>query len=82
MVHCQSTWLTWGAAPPVPETAGAMHDTVIRGGLVVDGSGGEPVLADIAIDGDTITAVGTVSGTGAWRSLSLGRTATAAPPPT
>ena len=36
-----------------------MHDLVIRGGLVIDGSGAEPVRADIAIDHDRIAAVGT-----------------------
>jgi N-acyl-D-aspartate/D-glutamate deacylase len=34
------------------------HDVVVRGGLVVDGSGGEPFEADVAVDGDRITAVG------------------------
>ena len=32
-----------------------MHDMVIRGGKVYDGTGAEPVVADIAIDGDRIT---------------------------
>jgi N-acyl-D-aspartate/D-glutamate deacylase len=36
----------------------AMHDLVIRGGTIVDGTGGEEFVADIAIDGDTITAIG------------------------
>ena len=34
-----------------------MHDFVIRNGLVVDGTGGEPFGADIAIDVDTIVEV-------------------------
>ena len=34
-----------------------MHDLVIRGGLVVDGTGAEPRAADVAIDADTVTAV-------------------------
>jgi N-acyl-D-aspartate/D-glutamate deacylase len=34
------------------------HDLVITGGTVVDGTGGPPRLADVAVDGDTITAVG------------------------
>src|SRR6476661_2418032 len=34
-----------------------MHDVVIRGGTVVDGTGAPPVAADIAIDGERITAV-------------------------
>jgi N-acyl-D-amino-acid deacylase len=41
-----------------------MHDLVVRGGLVVDGTGAPPFAADIAIDGGLITAVGTISGTG------------------
>ncbi len=36
------------------------HEVVIRGGQVVDGLGGEPTPADVAIDGDRITAVGPV----------------------
>jgi len=39
-----------------------MHDLVIRNGLVVDGTGSEPYVADIAIDGNEIVAVGEVSG--------------------
>ena len=33
-------------------------DVVIRGGLVVDGSGKEPFLADVALSGGIITAIG------------------------
>jgi N-acyl-D-aspartate/D-glutamate deacylase len=40
------------------------HDLVIRNGQVVDGTGAEPVAADLAIDGDRITAVGPVDGSG------------------
>src|SRR5437870_1509871 len=42
----------------------ADHDLVIRGGLVVDGTGTAPRRADVAIDGDRITTVGTVAGRG------------------
>ena len=35
-----------------------MHDLVIRNGKIVDGSGNEPFIADVAIDGDRITAIG------------------------
>ena len=38
------------------------HDLVIRNGQVVDGTGAEPINADVAIDGDRITAVGDVDG--------------------
>ena len=37
-------------------------DVVIRGGTLYDGSGVEPVVADLAIDGDRIAAVGDLSG--------------------
>jgi N-acyl-D-aspartate/D-glutamate deacylase len=42
--------MTWEAAP-VP------HDLVIRGGTVVDGTGGPPRLADVAVDGGVITSI-------------------------
>jgi N-acyl-D-aspartate/D-glutamate deacylase len=41
-----------------------MHDLVIRAGSVVDGSGAAPRTADVAVDGDSITQVGRVSGNG------------------
>src|SRR5438046_5355476 len=34
-----------------------MHDVVIRNGTVYDGEGGMPYAADVAIDGDRISAV-------------------------
>ena len=40
-------------------------DLVIRGGLVVDGSGGEPFEADIAVAGGKIAALGRLDGKGA-----------------
>jgi N-acyl-D-aspartate/D-glutamate deacylase len=43
-------------------------DVVVRGGLVVDGSGGEPFEADVAIAGGRIAAVGRVAG-GARREI-------------
>jgi N-acyl-D-amino-acid deacylase len=39
-----------------------MHDLTIRGGTVVDGRGGDPFTADVAIDGDRIAEVGRVDG--------------------
>jgi N-acyl-D-amino-acid deacylase len=44
-----------------------MHDLVIRGGRVVDGTGRPAFQADVAVDGDRIAAVGRV-GPG-WRTL-------------
>ncbi len=39
-----------------------MHDLIIRGGTLVDGTGGAPYAGDIAIDGDRIVQVGKVTG--------------------
>ncbi len=39
-----------------------MHDTVIRGGTIVDGDGETPYTGDIAIDGGRISAVGGKAG--------------------
>jgi N-acyl-D-amino-acid deacylase len=41
-----------------------MHDLVIRGGTVVDGTGSARRIADIAVDGGTITDVGDAVGPG------------------
>lgn len=41
-----------------------MHDMVIRGGKVYDGTGGAPYKADIAIDGTTITKIGEITDAG------------------
>jgi N-acyl-D-aspartate/D-glutamate deacylase len=40
-----------------------MFDRIIRGGTVVDGSGGEPMTADVAIADGVIVEVGKISGT-------------------
>jgi N-acyl-D-aspartate/D-glutamate deacylase len=42
-----------------------MHDLVIRGGLIVDGTGGPGKHGDIAVDDGIITAVGGKTGPGA-----------------
>lgn len=41
-----------------------MHDIVIRQGLIYDGSGGAPYLADVAIDDGRITALGAIADAG------------------
>jgi len=41
-----------------------MHDLVIRGGTVVDGTGAARCVADVAVDGGIITAVGHISAQG------------------
>jgi N-acyl-D-amino-acid deacylase len=42
------------AAPEV----GTVHDLVLHGGSIYDGSGGKPFLGEVAIDGDRIAYVG------------------------
>ena len=41
------------------------YDIVIRGGTVVDGTGGAPFVADVALKDGRIAAIGRVEGTGA-----------------
>ena len=48
--------------------AQGVHDLVVRGGLVADGRGGEPRLADVAVDGGTVAAVGKVPAVARRRS--------------
>ena len=44
---------------------GPSYDVLIRGGTVYDGEGGAPRQADVGIVGDTVTAVGPLSGAAA-----------------
>jgi N-acyl-D-aspartate/D-glutamate deacylase len=53
-----------------------MYDLVIRGGTIVDGSGGAPFVGDVAISGDRIVAVGEVSGDAAREIDATGRLVT------
>ena len=39
-----------------------MYDLIIRGGTIVDGTGGQPFTGDVAVNGDKIVAVGKVEG--------------------
>src|SRR5436305_15129891 len=41
------------------------YDLVVRNGLVVDGTGAAPILADVAVKDGRIAAVGEVAGAGA-----------------
>ena len=45
-----------------------MYDLIIRGGTIVDGTGGEPFVGDVAINGDRIVQVGKIEG-GARREI-------------
>ena len=49
----------WGASAYAANDArSATHDTIIRNGVIYDGSGSEPFHGDVAIDGDRISYVG------------------------
>ena len=49
-----------------------MHDLVITGGTLVDGTGAPPRQADVAVDGGRITEVGTLDDTAARRTIDAG----------
>jgi N-acyl-D-aspartate/D-glutamate deacylase len=53
-----------------------MADLIIRGGTIVDGTGGTPHEGDIAISGGIITGIGRVSGRGAEEIEAKGRLVT------
>ncbi|MCH8042772.1 MAG: D-aminoacylase [Planctomycetes bacterium] len=42
----------------LPGIAAERYDIILRGGTIYDGSGGKPTVADVAINGDKIAAVG------------------------
>ena len=46
-----------------------MHDLIIRGGTVVDGTGEPPRTADIAIDGNRVAEMGDLAGVAAHRTI-------------
>jgi N-acyl-D-amino-acid deacylase len=46
-----------------------MHDLIIRGGRLIDGTGAPTRLADIAVDGELISAVGDLSAAEARRTI-------------
>jgi N-acyl-D-amino-acid deacylase len=46
-----------------------MHDLVVRGGTLVDGTGAEGRTADVAVDDGRITEVGRLDGTRATRTI-------------
>ncbi len=52
------------------------HDVVIRSGTVIDGTGADAVKADVAIDGERITAVGEVRESGALEMDATGKVVT------
>lgn len=53
-----------------------MHDLIIRGGTIVDGTGCQPFIGDVAITDRTILGVGQVEGKGACEIDARGLTVT------
>src|SRR3954467_1448074 len=47
-----------GLALGLQAAVGANYDIIIRGGMIYDGSGGAPIVGDVAISADTIQAIG------------------------
>jgi N-acyl-D-amino-acid deacylase len=63
LLLCQLLWLSACASAPVaPAPEAPTYDVILRGGTVYDGSGGAPLVADLAIQGDTIAAIGELAG--------------------
>jgi N-acyl-D-amino-acid deacylase len=50
---------------------GPHYDVLLLGGTVYDGSGGAPFVADVAITGDRIVAIGDLSGTTAVETIDV-----------
>ncbi len=48
-----------------------IFDIVLRGGVILDGSGGEPVRGDLGVSGDAIAAIGPLRDAEAGRSLDV-----------
>src|SRR5215203_1493872 len=67
----------WKARDPISERKGpTMHDIVIRGGTIVDGTGAPASQGDVAIDGDRIVQVGGKAGPGRREVKADGRIVT------
>src|SRR6202000_2214005 len=45
------------------------YDTIIKSGTIYDGTGAKPFAGDIAIQGDTIAAIGDLSGATATNTI-------------
>jgi len=63
VLACCGLLLSACASTPLPPPSEALtYDVILRGGTVYDGSGGAPFVADVAIQGDTLAAVGDLPG--------------------
>ncbi len=54
-----------------PSSEPTAYDTILRGGTVHDGRGGPPVVADVALSGDRIVAIGDLGDATASREIEV-----------
>jgi len=47
------------------------YDLILKGGMIYDGSGGEPFIGDVAISGDTIAALGDLGNAETTREINV-----------
>lgn len=59
------------ARGPAPAMPAPTYDVILRGGTVYDGSGAPPVVADVALRGDSIAAIGPLAGATARREIDV-----------
>ena len=52
-------------------TPPSSHDLILRGGNIYDGSGSEPFIGDVAIDGDKIVALGDIGAATATTEINV-----------
>ena len=52
-------------------TPPSSHDLILRGGNIYDGSGSEPFIGDVAIDGDMIVALGDIGAATATTEINV-----------
>jgi len=63
LLACCGLLLSACASTPAASPSEApTYDVILRGGTVYDGSGGAPFVADVAIQGDTLAAIGELPG--------------------
>ncbi len=60
-----------GVTRPSAPASAASYDVLLRGGTIYDGSGGPPRVADLAIAGDRIAAIGDLAGARATRVVDV-----------
>lgn len=70
---CDIEWAGRGANAQAAETAAEpiQCDTILRGGLIFDGSGGEPFAGDVGFKGDRLVAIGDLGAAKAAQEIQL-----------